>query len=75
MTPTLDTKSLLRRFGSVSDLQLQLELQGLPVPKAATVRQWYARRSIPTDWLATLVKLAECNGEKLDIAEFITNGE
>lgn len=69
--PTLDTHRLLRHFGSVSDLRLALELNELPVPKAGTVRQWYARKSIPCDWLATLIVLSERIGDPIWLPEFI----
>lgn len=69
--PTLNTRRLLKQFGSVSDLQLAFELHELPVPRAGTVRQWHARKSLPVDWLAAILTLADRQGRAIDLKEFI----
>ena len=71
--PSIDTRKLLKTFGSVSDLQLALEIHELPVPKAGTVRQWHSRKSLPIDWLATLLLLADRQGGRLDLYEYVRN--
>ena len=48
---------------------------GLGIPSRDTIRKWFERGSLPSDWFPMLVVVAELeNGEPVRLAEYLMKG-
>lgn len=67
---SIDVKALIAKLGGPTKFYELLVKAGHKITKSA-VEKWSARESIPSDWLATVMDIAERSGKQINIADYV----
>ena len=67
---------LLRdHFGDTHGVAGMLNAYGLPAPPTDTIRKWFSRGSVSSEWLPVLVGCVELDsGQPISLAKYLTLG-
>ena len=61
--PEWDTKELIKRAGGPIGIRRKAAEFGYKVPSQSQIYMWQNRDSIPADWVAVLLLIADARGE------------
>jgi len=61
--PEWDTKELIKRAGGPIGIRRKSSEFGYKVPSQSQIYMWQNRGSIPADWVAVLLLIADARGE------------
>ena len=62
-SPIWDNRELIKRAGGPIGIRRKAEDLGYAVPTQSQIYMWNNRNSIPADWVAVLLLLADARGE------------
>ena len=62
-SPKWDTKELIKRAGGPSGIRRKAGEFGYKIPSQSQIYMWQNRESIPADWVAVLLLIADARGE------------
>jgi len=74
-SPEWDTQELIKRAGGPTGIRRTAAELGIKMPSSAQIYMWQNRDSIPADWVAILLVIADARGEVAAPRQVMNNVE